>query len=163
MLIHNDVNSRRSIRDRVACHQPARRRASAFTLIELLIVIAIIAMLAALVAPRLMSALRESQIKTTRAQIELLATALESFRISNGRYPTNDEGLGALVEAPEGLQSTWSGPYLRKRKLPVDGWNFPFHYAIPPERGGIDYDLYSLGADGVEGGEGDAAEVGNWG
>lgn len=135
-----------------------------FTLIELLIVIAIIGLLAALVAPRLIGTLGESQVRTTEAQIELLSTALESFRISNGRYPSAEEGLHALVEKPTGLES-WAGPYLRKRTLPDDGWGRPFLYAIPPTRGGIDYDLYSLGADGVEGGAGSEGErdiIGNW-
>ena len=143
-------------------HRPSSvARRAGFTLIELLIVIAIIAMVAALVAPRLIGSLEESQVKTTRAQIQLLATALDNFRLSNGRYPTQLEGLQALVVQPEGL-TTWSGPYLRKRELPRDAWGYAFVYRLPPERGGIDYDLFSLGADGREGREGEAADVGNW-
>ncbi|BCX89743.1 general secretion pathway protein G [Methylomarinovum tepidoasis] len=132
-----------------------------FTLIELLIVLAILGMLAAFVAPRVMNALGKGQIKTTQSQIEMLATALDAFRLDNGRYPTQEEGLEALIKQPEGLPN-WNGPYLRKNKIPVDGWGNPFHYEIPPRRGGVDYDLYSLGADNAEGGEGENADIGNW-
>ncbi len=137
------------------------RPANGFTLIELLIVLAILGMLAALVGPRLMSALGQGQVKTTKSQIEMLATALDNFRLDNGRYPTRDEGLEALVKAPDGLVN-WNGPYLRKKNIPVDAWGFPFHYEIPAQRGGMDYDLYSLGADNAEGGEGENADIGNW-
>ncbi len=132
-----------------------------FTLIELLIVLAIIGMLAALVGPRLMNALSKSQSKTTRSQVELLSTALDNFRLDNGRYPTKDEGLAALIHKPEGLIN-WSGPYLRKKKIPKDAWGFDFHYDIPAKKGGIAYDLYSLGADNAPGGEGENADIGNW-
>jgi general secretion pathway protein G len=139
----------------------SRGKGAGFTLVEILIVITIIALLAALVGPRLMGSLSKSQGKTTKAQIEMLATALDNFRLDNGRYPTQEEGLQVLIEQPETLAS-WSGPYLKKRKLPVDAWGFPFVYATPAQRGGIDFDLYSLGADGAEGGEQENAEIGNW-
>ncbi len=132
-----------------------------FTLIELLIVITIIALLAALVGPRLMGALSKSQTKTTRAQLELLATSLDTFRLDNARYPTTEEGLQALLEKPGDL-TNWSGPYLRKRHLPKDAWGFDFWYAMPPVKGGLDYDLFSLGADNQENGEGENADIGNW-
>ena len=142
----------------------SRRRQTAeagFTLIELMIVMAIIAMLAALVAPRVIDQLGESRVKTTRTQIEMLSTALDTFRLDTGRYPTQVENLAALVEKPDDLP-TWAGPYLRKRKLPKDGWQHDFVYEIPANRGGIEYDLYSLGADGEPGGENDDANIGNW-
>ena len=138
-----------------------QRRAAGFTLIELLIVITIIALLAALVGPRLMGSLTKSQTKTTRAQIEMLGTALDNFRLENGRYPTTDEGLEALLVQPEGM-ATWAGPYLKKKRIPKDAWGFDFAYARPPTKGGLDYDLYSLGADNLEGGEGENVDVGNW-
>jgi general secretion pathway protein G len=138
-----------------------RRKVAGFTLVEILIVITIIALLAALVGPRLMGSLSKSQGKTTKAQIEMIATALDNFRLDNGRYPNQEEGLQALIEPPESLAS-WSGPYLKKRKLPRDAWGLPFVYEVPAKRGGIEFDLYSLGADGVEGGEKENAEIGNW-
>jgi len=135
--------------------------ARGFTLLELLIVLAIIGMLAGLIGPRLMKAMSQSQSKSTKAQIEMLATAIDTFRLDNGRYPTQGEGLNALLQQPEGLTS-WSGPYLRKNKLPKDAWGFDFRYEIPPTHGGMDYDLYSLGADNAQGGEDENADIGNW-
>lgn len=140
---------------------PVSRISHGFTLVEILIVITIIALLAALVGPRLMGSLSKSQGKTTRAQIEMLTTALDNFRLDNGRYPSQKEGLQVLVEAPQQLP-TWSGPYLKKRQVPKDAWGFDFHYALPPTRGGIDFDLYSLGADANEGGEQENQDIGNW-
>lgn len=134
---------------------------SGFTLVELLIVITIIALLSALVAPRLINHLSASKGKTTRAQIGMLTTALDNFRLDNGRYPTQQEGLAALQEQPEGL-SNWLGPYLRKKRMPKDSWNFDFHYQIPPTHGGLDFDLFSLGADNAPGGEDENSDIGNW-
>jgi general secretion pathway protein G len=142
-------------------HRRPRGLSGGFTLIELVIVMAIIALLAALVGPRLFGQLSDSRVKITRAQVELLATALDSFRLDIGRYPAQSEGLEALVTKPEGLE-TWSGPYLRKRQLPKDAWQREFVYAVPASLGGIEYDLYSFGADGQLGGEGEDADVGNW-
>ena len=147
--------------------RPARRVAGpapgarGFTLIELMVVMVIIALLAALVGPRVMKYLGSSKAKTTQVQIEQLATTLESFKLEIGRYPTQQEGLRLLVENSTKLPN-WNGPYLRKRELPLDGWGFAFHYEIPPKRGGLDFDLYSLGADNAPGGEGESADIGNW-
>jgi len=118
-------------------------------------------MLASLVGPRLINSLSKSQTKTTYSQIELLSTALDSFRLDNGRFPTQQEGLGALITSPAGLIN-WSGPYLRKKKLPKDAWGFDFNYNYPASKGGLDFDLYSLGADNIEGGEAENADVTNW-
>jgi len=134
--------------DRPDQTQARRRRGEAgFTLIELVIVMAIIALLAALVGPQLFGKLEDSKVKSTKAQIELLATALDSFRLDVGRYPAQDESLKVLVEKPATL-SVWNGPYLKKRDLPKDAWGHDFIYAVPPTKGGQDYDLYSLGASG---------------
>lgn len=140
---------------------PSIKKNKGFTLIELLIVLAIIGMLAALVGPRLMSSLTKSQTKTTRSQMELLITSLDSFRLDNGRYPTQQEGLAALINKPDGLIN-WNGPYLRKKLVPKDAWGFDFSYAIPASKGGLEFDLYSLGADNKEGGEAENSDVGNW-
>lgn len=142
---------------------PIRGADAGFTLMEILIVMAIIAMLAALVGPRLMKALSGSQVKTTRLQVEMLSTSLDAFRLDIGRYPTQEEGLKVLVSNPEiNSIARWNGPYLRKAKLPTDSWNRDFIYEIPPKHPGVTFDLYSLGADGKLGGEGEDADIGNW-
>ena len=134
---------------------------SGFTLMELLVVMAIIALLAALIAPRLIGSVSSSQIKATKAQVELLSRSLDAFRLDNGRYPTQQEGLIALVEKPASAPN-WAGPYLSKRTVPKDAWGFDFLYDRPAAKGGVEYDLYSLGSDNKPGGEGEAADIGNW-
>ena len=131
---------------------------SGFTLIELLVVVIIIGLLASLVAPKFFGKLGTSRQKTAKAQIELLGQALDEFRLDNGRYPTTDEGLEALRKKPEGLPN-WAGPYLPK-PVPKDPWGRDYVYRSPGEHG--DYDLYSYGRDGQEGGEGEDADVVSW-
>jgi len=133
-------------------------RNEGFTLIELMIVLFILGLLAALVAPRLMGRVGKAKQKTAQAQIQLLATALDLFHLDVGRYPTGEEGLKALREKAEGLP-TWGGPYLDKA-VPNDPWGRPYLYRFPGAHG--PYDLYSLGADGVEGGEGENQDITNW-
>lgn len=124
-------------------------RQRGFTLIEMVIVMAIIALLAALIGPQLFGKLDDSKIKSTKAQIEMLSTALDAFRLDNGRYPSQDENLKVLVEKPVGSTlPNWAGPYLKKKELPKDAWGNDFVYVIPPTRGGLDFDLYSLGPEG---------------
>jgi general secretion pathway protein G len=135
-----------------------RRRKAGFTLIELLVVMLILGLLAALVGPKLFGKVGKSKIKAAKAQIALLEDALDTFRLDVGRYPTTEEGLQALVEQPSGVEK-WDGPYLKK-KVPKDPWGHDYVYKCPGEHG--DYDLYSLGADGQEGGEGENADVTSW-
>lgn len=138
---------------------PQRERGRGFSLLELLIVVAIIALLAALVAPRLVGALTDSRVKTTRAQIGLLVSGVEQFYIDVGRYPTQEEGLGALLERPMGVEEdVWHGPYLDKDFVPDDGWGRAFIYTFD-ERGR--YVIRSLGADGRPGGTGENADLDN--
>lgn len=139
-----------------------RRAACGFTLIELMIVMAIIAMLAALVGPRLMGALTSSQGKATKVQIETLSTSIESFRLDTGRYPSGTEGLVVLLQNTPTPIPNWHGPYLKKMLIPKDAWGRDFLYEIPPKKGNPEFDLYSLGADGLPGGENENADVGNW-
>lgn len=141
--------------------QKKKNRQAGFTLMELLVVMAIIALLAALIAPRLIGSVSSSQIKATKAQIELLSRSLDAFRLDNGRYPTQQEGLKALVDKPPSAPN-WAGPYLSKRQVPKDAWGFDFAYERPAAKGGIEYDLYSLGSDNQPGGEGENADIGNW-
>jgi general secretion pathway protein G len=128
-----------------------------FTLIELLIVMIILGLLAALVAPKMFQKVGSSKQKAAKAQIAMLGTALDAFRLDVGRYPTRDEGLDALRRNP-GFD-TWDGPYLPK-DVPPDPWGKHYVYNCPGEHG--DYDLYSLGGDGQDGGDGENADVKGW-
>lgn len=128
-----------------------------FTLIELLVVISIIAMLAALVGPRLFPKLGKGKQATAKAQIELLGQALDQFRLDTSKYPSSSEGLNALVSNP-GAEN-WDGPYLKKG-LPADPWGKVYVYQYPGSHG--EYDLYSLGRDGVQGGDGEDRDISSW-
>jgi general secretion pathway protein G len=134
------------------------RRPLGFTLIELLVVLAILALLAGLVGPQVMKSLSDSKSKNAKLQIEEFGAGLDLFSLDIGRYPTTNEGLGALV-ADDNIRN-WNGPYLKKRVIPQDPWGNDYVYRSPGEYGG--YDLISLGADLQEGGEGDAADVVSW-
>ena len=135
----------------------ARRAARGFTLIEILVVIAIIAMLAAIVGPAVMNKLGGAKSKTAAIQIADIDKALDLFKLDVGRYPSNVEGLQALVSAPP-TANGWNGPYL-KGGLPSDPWGNPYHYANPGPNGGVQ--ILSLGADNAPGGEGENADVVN--
>lgn len=141
---------------------PVKSRAG-FTLIEILVVIAVIAMLAALVAPNVFQHVGTAKDATARSQIELLGAGLDSYRLDNGRYPTTDQGLEALQLQPtlQPLPSNWRGPYLR-RAVPVDPWGTPYIYFSPGEVNTRGYDLISLGADSQPGGEGEDADITSW-
>lgn len=130
-----------------------------FTLIELLVVLIIIGLLASVVLPNVIGQVGRSKTQTARVQIEELGAALDIFRLETGRYPSTREGLQALVEQPADL-SGWNGPYLKKRLIPDDPWNRAYHYRSPGRHG--DYDLYTLGRDGAEGGDDEDADVVSW-
>jgi len=130
-----------------------------FTLIELLIVMVILGMLAALVAPRMLGKVGKSRVKAAKAQIEMLSTALDAFKLDTGRYPTTEEGLEALVKAPPDIEG-WDGPYLKKEEIPKDPWGHPYVYRCPGEHG--DYDIISYGDDGQPGGEKEKADIVSW-
>ena len=136
-------------------------RRPGFTLIEILVVLAVIAVLAALVAPNVFQRLGQAKSDATRAQIEMLGAALDAYRLDNGRYPTTDQGLEALWREPdiEPLPRNWRGPYLR-RAVPLDPWGNEYHYRFPGEHG--QFDIWSNGADGQPGGEGENRKIGNW-
>jgi general secretion pathway protein G len=135
-----------------------KRGENGFTLIEIMVVVIIIGLLAALVGPRLFGKVSSAKQKAAKAQIELFGTALDIFRIDVGRYPTKEEGLKALREQPSGVEE-WQGPYLPK-EIPLDPWGRPYIYKSPGEHG--DYDLISYGRDGVQGGEGEDEDIVSW-
>jgi general secretion pathway protein G len=151
-VFHVSLWRRRSARLR-------RRTQAGFTLVEMLVVITIIGLIMALVAPRVLNYLSESKAKAAKIQIESLGSALDLFYLDAGRYPTTSEGLAALVQRP-GAIPTWNGPYLKGGLVPADPWGNPYLYRAPGEHGA--YDIVSYGSDGQEGGTGTAADITSW-
>lgn len=133
------------------------RRNPGFTLLELLVVVAIIGLLVSYVAPRYFGQIGKSETATARAQIDALEKALDQYRLDTGRYPSGEAGLAALVQRPQN-EPKWNGPYLRKA-VPLDPWGKPYAYRMPGEK--ADFDLASYGKDGVPGGTGDGADITN--
>lgn len=129
------------------------------TLIELLVVLTIIALVGAVVAPQVLNKVGGAKSTTTKMQIDDLGAALDLFYLDTGDYPSTDEGLQALVEAPAGSDN-WNGPYLKKSTIPKDPWKHDFHYQSPGEHG--EYDLYSYGKDGAPGGEDENTDIVSW-
>ena len=142
--------------DSAEVRMPTRVRG--FTLLELLVVVAIIALLVGYVAPRYFSQDGKSEVSLTRAQIDSLEKALDQYRLDTGRYPSTEQGLAALQSRPAN-EPKWSGPYMRKA-VPPDPWGQSYRYQSPGSHG--EFDLYSYGKDGQTGGEGEAADIGNW-
>jgi len=128
-----------------------------FTLLELLVVVAIIGLLVGYVAPRYFGQIGKSEVNSAKAQIDALEKALDQYRLDTGRYPTGELGLNALVERPPN-EPKWNGPYLRKA-VPLDPWGNQYLYKIPGERG--DYDIVSYGKDRQPGGAGENADITN--
>ena len=135
--------------------------AAGFTLIELMVVIVIIGLLATVVMINVLPSQDRAMAEKARADVALLEQALEAYRLDNLTYPRNDQGLQALLQAPAGLarpERYRKGGYIRR--LPDDPWGNPYQYRIPCRRGA--FDVYSFGADGAEGGDGENADIGNW-
>ncbi|KON80388.1 type II secretion system major pseudopilin GspG [Azoarcus sp. PA01] len=133
-------------------------RSPGFTLVELLVVLVILGLLAGLVGPRVLDQLGGAKSKTARVQVSDLEQAAELFKLDVGRFPTNEEGLDALVARPA-AGTGWNGPYL-KGGVPPDPWGIPYQYENPGRRAQID--IFTLGADNTPGGEGENVDVGNW-
>lgn len=137
-----------------------RTRAAGFTLIEIMVVVVILGILAALVVPNIVGNLDRAEITAAKQDIRAFDTALSLYRMDNFKYPSTDQGLQALVSQPPDARNWKPGGYL-KGGLRKDPWNYDYHYAYPGTHG-QEYDIYTFGADGVEGGEGTNADIGNW-
>jgi general secretion pathway protein G len=144
---------------RTTGRERARHGERGFTLVELLVVIIILGLLASLVGPRLFGRVGQSKQATARAQIELLGAGLDQYRLDVGSYPPSAAGLSALVQNPN--VPNWNGPYLKKNAVPQDPWGKPYLYKCCPGDHG-DYDIWTFGADGAPGGEGENADVTSW-
>jgi len=136
-----------------------RGRQSGFTLLELLVVLVILGFLASLVGPQVLKQIGGSKTKAAILQIEEFSTALDLYHLDSGRYPGTSDGLKSLIEKPASTR-IWNGPYLKKKVIRDDPWGNPYRYASPGEHS--DFDLFSLGRDGQEGGEGEDADVLSW-
>ena len=136
-------------------HEKGKQRQAGYTLAELLVVLVILGLLIALVAPRVFNQAGNARVRSAEVQVDSLVTALEYFRLDVGRYPTRSEGLDALISPPSATD-TWAGPYLERSQVPTDPWGAPYLYEI--SRDGAPR-VYSLGADGQPGGEGENQDV----
>ncbi|MEX6500757.1 type II secretion system major pseudopilin GspG [Pseudomonas zhanjiangensis] len=139
--------------------RPAARRVAGFTLLEILVVLVILGLMASLVGPQVFKQLSGSKTKAAALQIQELSSALDLYRLELGRYPSSDQGLEALITKPRDAES-WNGPYLKKKVIRKDPWGNEFHYRAPGQNG--DFDLWSLGADNREGGDGEDRDVHSW-
>ena len=141
--------------------RPARifRASRGFTLMELLVVMLILVAIGAFAVPLYLNHLSNTRIKAAGIQIDRLGGILDLYKLDIGLYPPEGDGLQALLTQPAGADR-WNGPYLKKKASLTDPWGAPYIYRFPGEHGA--YDLYSLGADGVEGGEGENADATSW-
>lgn len=133
-------------------------RQRGFTLLELLVVLVVLGLLAGMVAPKYFNQLGKSEAKVARSQIAELVKALDIYRLEVGQYPSTEEGLAALVQAPPEA-TRWGGPYLQ-RAVPKDPWGRDYQYRSPGESG--DFDLFTYGKDGQPGGDNENAEIASW-
>lgn len=130
-----------------------------FTLLELLVVLVILGLLGAVAGPRVMNYLGGAKSDTAKLQLDEFGASLDLYRLEVGRYPSTQEGLQALVQAPPDAAG-WNGPYVKKKTIPKDPWGNDYHYVSPGQH--TQYDLFTYGADNKEGGEGENKDVVNW-
>ncbi|MBQ7731027.1 MAG: type II secretion system major pseudopilin GspG [Lentisphaeria bacterium] len=135
--------------------QKQRRRVTPFTLIEVVVVIVILVTLASVATPMYMNYIKKSKIATAKTQIKLLDDALQQYKLDVGTYPSDLQGLMENIDQSE----KWEGPYIKPR-VPLDPWGAEYNYVFPGDHG--EFDIYSLGADGQEGGDGEYADQTNW-
>lgn len=141
------------------------RRIEAFTLIEIMAVVIIIGLLTGIVGTAIFQRVDQGKITAASAQISNLESVLELYRMDNGRFPSTEQGLEALVREPSGEPAARNYPpggYLKGGRLPLDPWGEPYHYESPGQHNQHSYDLWSHGSDGAPGGDGTDADIGNW-
>lgn len=143
--------------DQKSAGTPVRR--NGFTLLELLVVLAILGLLYAIVGPQVIKYLSSSKTETASVQVKNIDAAMKLLRLDAGRYPTTEEGLNALVTQPQSM-TNWRGPYLPNAAALNDPWQHPYKYINPGKHGEID--IYTFGSDDAEGGTGEAKDLGNW-
>lgn len=136
-----------------------RNSGRGFSLLELIVVLVILGLLASVVGPRVTKWTSKGKVEVAKIQVNQFREAIETFRLDIGRYPTTGEGLKGLTENTG--MTGWDGPYLSKPFVPKDPWGREYHYLSPGEH--ADYDLWSCGADGLQGGEGENVDVTSWG
>lgn len=139
--------------------QRRRRREEGFTLVELLVVLGILVLLVGIATPQVIKFLSSAKTDTAKLDVDRLSGILDLYRLEVGDYPSDDAGIEALVERPAGAER-WNGPYVKKADAVIDPWGRPYRYRYPGEHG--EFDLYSLGRDNQEGGEGEDQDVTNW-
>ncbi|HEX3044733.1 MAG TPA: type II secretion system major pseudopilin GspG [Bacillota bacterium] len=135
-----------------------------FTLIEILAVLVLLAFILTMLAPAVIKQMQKGQVEAARSQIGVVKAALNAYYIDNGSYPATEQGMKALIEKPSAppVPERWDGPYLEDGKLPLDPWGHELKYQAPGTHNPKKYDLYSLGPDNKEGGDGLDADIGNW-
>jgi general secretion pathway protein G len=136
------------------------KKSRAFTLIEIMVVVVILGILAATIIPQFMGTTDDAKVSTAKSNIAQLESAIERFNLHMDRHPTTEEGLKVLTEAPTGEEQKWRGPYINV--LRKDPWGNPYQYRNPGLHRPASFDLWSRGSDGADGGEGLAADIGNW-
>jgi general secretion pathway protein G len=141
-------------------HRIRKTRLPAFTLIEFIVVMTIIGILAALIVPRIIGRVGGAKQAVAKQKIAVLESKILEFQVDCGRLPTAQEGLRALVQKPSDVTDKWKGPYVKEKDI-LDPWGVEFKYDNPP-RHNSDFDIYTCGADGQEGGEEENVDIGNW-